>query len=85
MKARTNYCPAWVTVKVLPAMTSVPVLEPPAVFAATVKVKVRDPVPLVPDVIVIHATLLEASQKQPDGAVRLTVPVPPAAGIERLV
>ena len=66
-------------------MTSDPVLEPAAVFKATVNVNVREPVPLVPDVIVIHDTLLEASQKQPEGAVRVTVPVPPAAGIERLV
>jgi hypothetical protein len=42
------------------------------------------PVPLVPDVIVIHVALLDAIQVHVDPAVTATEPAPPAAGADAL-
>jgi hypothetical protein len=47
----TAFC---VTVKVWPAMITVPVREVPAVLAATLRPTVPLPVPLAPEVTVIH-------------------------------
>jgi hypothetical protein len=70
--------PSCVTVNVLPAMVIVPVLWVVDVLAETEYVTVPLPVPLVPEVMVIHDALLAAVQVQlPDEAVTLTLPVPP--------
>src|SRR6185295_8376430 len=79
--------PAWITVKVRPAMVSVPVRAAAlAKFEATEKTTWALPCPLGLDVMVIHESLLAAVQAQP--AVALT-PVTafeiPATGTERLV
>jgi len=50
---------AWETVNVRPATVRVPVLAAP-VFAATVNATLPLPVPLAPDVTVIHEALLVA-------------------------
>jgi hypothetical protein len=71
------------TVKVRPAIVSVPDRLGPLV-AATVKFTVPFPVPLVPDVMVIHDALRVAVHAQPDPAVTATVPLPPDAGTERV-
>ena len=46
--------PAWVTVKVSPAIFIVPVLDVDPVLAATVKPTVPLPLPVAPEVILIH-------------------------------
>ena len=66
--------PDWVTVKVCPAMVRVPVLDEVVVLAATEKAV--EPLPLLPEVMVIQPVLLEAVQEQPVGAVTVTFPVP---------
>jgi hypothetical protein len=67
-----------VTVNVCPAMVSVPVRAAP-VLAAMAKLTVPLPVPLAPDVIVIHAALLAAVQAHPVVVETATgVPAPPA-------
>jgi hypothetical protein len=71
-------CP-WLTVKVRPAIVSVPERDGPVVDA-TVKLTVPFPVPLAPDAIVIHASLLAADQAHPDPAVTPTEPAAPEAG-----
>ena len=74
---------ACVTVKVRPAIVSVPMRAAP-VFAATVKPTDPLPVPLAPEVIVSHeGSLLVAVQVQPADVDTVTgVPVPPAAPID---
>jgi hypothetical protein len=71
--------PAWVTVKVLPAIVSVPVRALVVGFAVTLYVTAPLPLPLAPALIEIHDALLLAVQAQPVVAVTVTVPVPPAA------
>jgi hypothetical protein len=73
------------TVNVWLAIVIVPLRAAP-VFAATVKPTEPLPVPLAPDVIVIHDALLPAFQVHvPAEAVTATaVPVPPAAAIDSL-
>jgi hypothetical protein len=72
--------PACVTVKVLPAIVSVPVRGVVAVFAATSKVTVPLPVPVAPVARVIHPALLVAVHAQPVAALTETaLPVVPAA------
>src|SRR4030095_13029941 len=67
--------------KVRPAIVSVP--ERPGPFVdATVKLTVPFPVPLPPEVIEIHGTLLDALQPQPPGAVTDTEPLPPAGATD---
>lgn len=77
---------AWLTVKVRPAMVSVPVRAAP-LFAATVKPTDPFPEPLAPEVMLSHAAWLVALQVQlPPDAVTVTgVPLPPAAAVESLV
>jgi hypothetical protein len=43
------------------------------------------PLPLAPDVMMIQGSFLVAVQPQPEGAVTLTPPVPPAAANDWLV
>jgi hypothetical protein len=76
---------ACVTVKVWPAIVSVPVRAPPP-LVPTVKPTVPFPVPLPPDVIVIHDALLVAVQPHAVPVVTLTVgPAPPLPLIDALV
>ena len=70
------------TVKVRPAIVSVPVRDDALVFAATLKPTVPFPEPAAPDVIVIQAALLTALHAQPALAVTPTVPEPPAAATD---
>jgi hypothetical protein len=61
----------WVTVMVCPATVSVPDREGP--FAAAMfTITLPAPLPLAPDVIVIHGWLLEAVQGQPAPAVMVS-------------
>lgn len=70
--------PGWLTVNVWPPMVRVPVRATP-VLAATLYPTVPFPVPLAPDVMVIHVTFAVATQLQlPVLAVTATVPVVPA-------
>jgi hypothetical protein len=71
-------CP-WLTVKVRPAIVSVPDRAGPVV-AATVKATVPLPLPLAPDVIEIHGWLLTAVHAHPLADVTAALPVPPDAG-----
>ena len=73
-----------VSVKVWPPMVSVPERDPPVV-AAAVYWTVPLPLPLAPDVIVIHGALLVAVHAQPAAAVTATLPVPPAGATLALV
>jgi hypothetical protein len=68
----------WVTVTVWPATVSVPDRFGP-VAAATANVTVPDPLPLAPEVIVIHGCALEAVHAQPAPPLTFTVRVPPEA------
>jgi hypothetical protein len=68
--------PDCVTVKVLPAMVSVPVLDVEPAFAEKEKCTVPLPVPLSPEVIVSQALLLCADQAQPLGTATLRLPAP---------
>lgn len=65
-----------------PAIVIAPVRRAPVLFAATEKLTVPLPLPLAPDVIVIHGALLTAVHAQPTGALTLEVPLPPPAGNE---
>jgi hypothetical protein len=49
-------------------------------FAAAVNATVPLPVPLVPELMVIHDAPVVALHEHPLGAVTLNVPVPPATG-----
>ena len=71
---------ACVTVKVAPAIVSVPVREVVTVFAATLNDAVPGPVPVAPAVTVIQVgSLLTAVHPHPAAAVTVALPVPPAA------
>jgi hypothetical protein len=76
---------ACVTVKVLPAIVSVPVRLVVPVLAATLKVTVPPPVPAAPAVTVIHTALLTAVHVQPAAALTVVLTVPPAAVNDWLV
>jgi len=69
---------ACVTVNVCPAIVRVPVRAAPA-FAATANATVPLPLPVAPDVMVIHGALLLAVHAQPAVVVTSELPVPPAA------
>jgi hypothetical protein len=79
--------PAWVTVKVRPAMVIVPVRAVAlAKFEATEKATWALPLPLGLDVRVIHGSLLAAAQVQPAGALTPAMAFgTPATGTDRLV
>jgi hypothetical protein len=68
-----------VTVNVLPPIEMVPVREEVPGLAATLKPIVPGPDPLAPEVIVIQAVLLMATQVHPALVVMVAVPVPPDA------
>jgi hypothetical protein len=76
--------PACVTVKVAPAMVSVP-LRPDPVLAAAVNLTDPLPDPVAPLVTVSHDALLAAVQLHPVAAVTLLLPPPPAAAIDCVV
>jgi hypothetical protein len=67
--------PACVTVKVLPAIVSVPVRDPAPVFAPTLYVTVPLPFPFEPPVTDSQLVFVVAVQMQPALAVTATVPV----------
>ena len=67
--------PACVTVKVLPAIVTVPVRDVVPVFAATSYVTDPLPLPVAPALIVIQAALLVAVHAHPLPAVTVTVPL----------
>jgi hypothetical protein len=72
-----------VSVTVVDATLTVPVRARPPPFDATLKVAVPLPLPLAPDVIVIHDALLWAVQAHPLGADTDTdPPVLPPNGID---
>jgi hypothetical protein len=71
--------PAWLTVKVLPAIVSEPVRLDP-VLAATSNVIEPLPDPAAPLVNVIHTLLLTAVQGQPATIVTVALPLPPVSG-----
>jgi hypothetical protein len=76
--AATSAC---VTVNVRPAIVNVPVRAAP-VLAATVNVIDPLPLPVAPEVTVIHGTLLAAVHAHPPAVVTVTgVPAPPAAAM----
>ena len=70
---------AWVTVKVLPAIVSVPVRLVVRVLAATVNPVDPEPVPEAPLFTVIQLAPLVAVQPQPAVVVTVDEPVPPVA------
>jgi hypothetical protein len=74
-----------VTVKVAPAIVSVPVRLEATVLAATSNVTEPLPDPVAPPVRVIHAALLAAVHAQPVAAVTLAPPLPPAAAKDCVV
>ena len=77
---------AWLTVNVWPAIVIVPLRAAP-VFAAAVKPTDPLPVPLAPEVTVIHDALLTPVHVQlaVEGVTAIAVPVPPAAAIDSLL
>jgi hypothetical protein len=74
-----------VTVKVFPAIVSVPVRADVAVFAVTENDVEPEPVRLAPAVIVSQLALLVAAHAHPEPAVTETVPVDAPAPNEALV
>ena len=74
-----------VTVKVRPAMVSVPVREDVVELAWTLKPALPLPVPLAPDVTVMNEELLTAVQAHPVVVVTVDEPVPPPAAIDCVV
>jgi hypothetical protein len=70
------------TVKISPAIVSVPVRPVVAAFAATLKFTVPLPLPVAPLVTVIHGTAAVAVQEQPPIEVTAAEPEPPADAID---
>jgi hypothetical protein len=73
-------CP-WLSVKVLPATVTV-ALRPGPVVAAALYCTSPLPVPVAPDAIVSHDSLLDAVHEQPAVVATVTRPLPPAAGTD---
>ena len=74
------------TVNVWPAIVSEPIRGAPLLLSGAVKPTEPLPVPVAPDVMVIHDTLLRAVQEQCAAVVTVTgLPDPPAAGMAPLV
>jgi len=83
--AKVHGTPVCVSVKVWPAIVTVPFRLAAAVFAATEIATVPFPLPEAPAVTVIHDALLAAVQPHPVGAVT-SIAVPPALlAIEKVV
>ena len=78
----THGVPAWVTVKVEPAIVSVPLRLVLPEFAPAVKVTVPEPVPLAPELTAIHPALLVAVHTHPVPAVTVLLPEPPVDGTD---
>ena len=76
---------AWVTVSVRPATVNVPLRCEELVDAATENATLPFPLPLDPDVTVIHEALLCAVQLQPAAVVTADDPEPPAPTTESVV
>ena len=76
----TGPLPDWTTVKVLPAIVRVP-SRPETPFELTLKFTAPLPLPLLPDVMPMYPLWLVAVHGQPDAAVMLTEPLPPATPI----
>lgn len=76
--------PACVTVNVWPATVIVPVRVRPAAFAATLKPTLPVPLPVPPEVTVIHDALVTAVHAQPEVAVTVNELVPPSAPSDTL-
>jgi hypothetical protein len=76
---------ACVTVKVSPAIVSVPLRPAGAAFGVTENETLPVPTPELPDVTVIHDAFASAVHEQPAGAVTVVPLVPPAAASEALV
>jgi hypothetical protein len=74
---------AWVTVKVCPAIVSVPVRTAVVAFGVTLKLRVPAPVPEVAPVIESQGTLADADQRQPTVVDMFTKPEPPVAATAR--
>jgi hypothetical protein len=70
--------PVWVIVIVCPSTAKVAPREFVDVLAATEKITVPFPEPLLPEVTLIHVATLVAVQAHPLAAVTLTLPTPPA-------
>ncbi len=66
----------------VPAIVRDPYLELEVVFGAIEKFTTPLPAPELPEVIVIHGTLLEAVQAQPVPAVTAALPVALAAPVD---
>lgn len=75
----------WLTVNVCPAIVTVPVLAEVAVLAAMLYATVPDPVPLAPEVTVIHGTPLTAVHAHSAVVVTATLPVRALELVDRLV
>ena len=73
------------TVKVFPAIVTVPVREDDVVFCAIERLTVPLAVPLAPAVTVIQKALEAAVQAHPDAEVTPTLAVPPALPVEVLL
>ena len=67
------------------AIVKFPILYEEVEFELTLKLTVPPPLPLVPEVIVIHATLLDAVHVHPGRVETLTLPLPPLEVKERNV
>ena len=78
----THGVPGWVTVKVAPAIVSVPLRLVLPGLAPAVKVTVPEPVPLAPELMVIHPALLTAVHTHPFAAVTVLLPEPPEDGTD---
>jgi hypothetical protein len=76
-RLNAQFAPVCVTVKVFPAMVSVPVRDEVAVVAVTAKVTVPFAEPEPPPVTISHDTLLVALHAHPTPAVTPTAPLPP--------
>src|SRR4029077_19459427 len=64
-RATHGATPVWMTVTICPAIFNVPALAANTTLAAILMFTVAVPVPLAPEVTVIHGSLLTATQKQP--------------------
>jgi hypothetical protein len=76
--AVVHVAPVWETVKARRPMVSVPVRVDEVVFGATEYRTAPPPLPLPPEVTVIHPTLLVVDQRHPGAVETLTDESPPA-------
>ena len=81
LRTRIQFPCAWFTVKIWPAIDSVPIRAGP-VFAPLLKVTVPLPVCVAPAVTVIQGSLLVAVHVHPMPLVMAVEPNPPAAPID---